>query len=1029
MHISRKFSVFISMLFIGAILFASLNGMLSTPVVKADPYKVYVAFVWHLHQPVLRTNLDSIDLCYEMIPKIYLNHTSVKATINLQGMLIDQLAEIRPSVLDLYRNLSDTGQIELLASGHYHPILPLLSGILREKQIAKDIATVEKYFDVTPKGIWFPECGFSMDLIPSLNNFSLEYGVIEQGGLTGVSMPRQIQPHNITYQGGFTVFPRDNGISGTVAFGNTNPELRARDVINQILTRNQSLVSAGLNNSIIVVAGDGEVVGEHWLGGIQFLESLLTRLEQVTNNTNLETITLGEYYDAYGPYGTLSYIPPSTWAASPPRNFDWWNSTIVDLHSQDRDNHAMNEIIEAEGLGENLTTAWEYLMKSEESGMRYQGLGNLEASSGQRGMIYTHIIMAEGEAEQFTDGLNITEAPSRVKAYQKVVILENEYLKIYVAPYKGGRIIELDSKVTNSNLVNTYQYSSTVSQDYRNALTDGIYEMSPTTLAFVSYGYEINKSADSVSLKLNYTIRSGAYNGLQIEKTLTLRSNSPNLEISFNLKNTAQANLTFHFTSEWCLTPGGYLDGEDRITFREGGDVWQTAGLEPEDVYGEFPWVEVEDQDATHWWDAQRSNKQEYAVLFLDGQVNQLHVETPSDTYPGNVIKLIYNATTLRPGETHLIVQNLTTGWGNHTAFDPTPVKKRGPRTIVEIDGDLSDWSGIQSFSIDDLEDSADSSTDILKVNITNDAYYLYFGLTLKGNIEVTIGQDDRFFGILTNGGSMAKSLATLTRSFFPNATIGTSNLGFPARMYFGWWNGYLQNFNKFTVSSGKWTHNINYGQAGYTLVGAKNNTMEIAVPLYENGLMCASTSEALNLTIVSGTGVSGTEDWHDLDVVPAQPSSINYSLIPAVARTMSVTLTLWVLKGPSNSTKIQIKEMTGETVLNVTVAVKGEASSWFTVVPSNVTIQPNETVNITLTVEVPADVAVGTYYGAIIVSEEEGLYEQLPFSVIVEPGAVTIVIVPEYDIYGSILAMIISVCVAITLSHKGMRHFKLKTK
>ncbi len=1028
MHASRRLKT----LFIGALLtLAALTGVLLIQGVGIrSTEKVYVTFVWHLHQPVLRTNLDSIDLCYEMIPKIYLNHTSVKATINLQGMLIEQLAEIRPSVLDLYRNLSDTGQIELLASGHYHPILPLLPDILREKQIAKQIATVEKYFNVTPKGIWFPECGFSMNLIPLLNKYSLKYGVIEQEGLTGVTGVRQIQPHNITYGGGFTVFPRDHPISGTVAFGSTDPEQRATDVINQILIRNQSLVSAGLNNSIIVIAGDGEVVGEHWLGGIQFLESLLTKLEQVTNKTNIETITLHEYYDKFGPYGTRDYIPPSTWASGPPNNFDWWNGTIVDLHSQDRDNHAMNEIIEAEGLGENLTTAWEYLMASEESGTRYQGLGSLEASSGQRGMIYTHIIMAEGEAEQFTDGLNITEAPSRVKAYQKVVILENAYLKVYIAPYRGGRIIELDSKATNSNLVNTYQYSQTVSQDYRNALTDGLYELGSTDLAFKSYDYEINSTADSVSLKLNYTISSGLYSGLQIQKTLTLRSNSPNLEIYFNLTNTAEGNLTFHFTNEWCLTPGGYLDGEDKINFREGSDVWQTTGMQPEDIYGEFPWVEVEDQDLTHWWEAQRSNKQEYALIRLDGQVNQLHVEMPQDTYPGHVVKLIYKATTLKPSESHTIMQNFTTGLGNHTVFDPTPARRRGAVTTVELDGDLSDWSDLDYVFLYDPEDNTEAITDILNVTITNDAYYLYIGLILRGNIEATLGNDNRSIGIATSGGSKASGKPPLTYTMWPNTTIGTDDLGFGARLSFPWWNKGRQNICRwFSTTSGWWAEggfDRNYGDMGYQLIGMKNNTMEIAVPLYDDGLMCKSTYETINLTISAARGVSGApaEEWFDLDVVPEQPGFISYTLLPLVARAMNVTPTLPVLQGPINSTTLQIKELTGETVLNVTVDVKGEVSSWFTVEPSTLTVPANATENVTLTVEVPAGLAEGTYYGAIIVSEEEGTYVEILCRVIVTADAITIII-PEFDAYGIILTLMVSVCTAIAASKIARRHSK----
>ena len=96
------------------------------------------------------------DVCYLPANKIILSaiersNGAFKINFSLSGVLLDLLEKYRPDVLDSFRDLIDTGCVEILAETYYHSLSFLYSKKEFSRQIEKHSAVVEQLFDVKPQ--------------------------------------------------------------------------------------------------------------------------------------------------------------------------------------------------------------------------------------------------------------------------------------------------------------------------------------------------------------------------------------------------------------------------------------------------------------------------------------------------------------------------------------------------------------------------------------------------------------------------------------------------------------------------------------------------------------------------------------------------------------------------------------------------------------------------------------------------------------------------------------------------------------
>lgn len=95
------------------------------------------------------------------------------------------LERYNDNLINAFRNLQDSGSLELITCGATHGFFPLL-GVQREAiraQVAVAVNTHEHFFGRKPAGIWLPECGFNPGDDEILKEYGIKYFFIDSHGI------------------------------------------------------------------------------------------------------------------------------------------------------------------------------------------------------------------------------------------------------------------------------------------------------------------------------------------------------------------------------------------------------------------------------------------------------------------------------------------------------------------------------------------------------------------------------------------------------------------------------------------------------------------------------------------------------------------------------------------------------------------------------------------------------------------------------------------------------------------------------
>ena len=149
-----------------------------------DPIRV--VYLFHIYQPHWQTKEvleDNYNKYYLPLLQVLETHPNYKISLNISASLTEQLVrENKTDFFDKVKNLIRKGQIELVGSAAYHPVLPLIpeKEIIRQIKLNDEINS--KYFgsEWKRKGFFIPELAYSQEVSKIIKTLGFEWIAIDQ---------------------------------------------------------------------------------------------------------------------------------------------------------------------------------------------------------------------------------------------------------------------------------------------------------------------------------------------------------------------------------------------------------------------------------------------------------------------------------------------------------------------------------------------------------------------------------------------------------------------------------------------------------------------------------------------------------------------------------------------------------------------------------------------------------------------------------------------------------------------------------
>ena len=302
--------------------------------------EIEFALVLNLHQPSgnLEQLLDARDWqaseilwAIDRIPRSLWQYEDVgRVHLSLSGSLLEALAN--PDfqrrvygVVDcgsLLWYLQNTRIIEILGTGYYHPVLPLIRPADREEQLQRWRSIGGHLFGREQfPGFWPPELGFSIDLVPALCRHGYRYVIVDSehvAALTPMGWEElRYRPHLAQFGGEqIVVVVRDRELSNAQESG-----MDADWFISEVQARTQYCDFPAL----VTTATDGENGGwfRNTTPGSNFWSSFHADLMdkvRAGRAGGIRPTFISDYLERHGPHGWVT-VAPGAW------NTGWHHGT------------------------------------------------------------------------------------------------------------------------------------------------------------------------------------------------------------------------------------------------------------------------------------------------------------------------------------------------------------------------------------------------------------------------------------------------------------------------------------------------------------------------------------------------------------------------------------------------------------------------------------------------------------------------------------------------------------------------------
>ena len=302
------------------------------------------ALVLTLHQPpgnleqlldTQETEAKEILWAIDRIPRSLWQYEDLgRVHLSLSGTLLETLAnpDFQHRVYgivdcgSLLWYLQNTRIIEVLGTGYYHPVLPLIRPPDREEHLHR-WRTIAGYLLARDhlRGFWPPELGFSMDLVPALCRHRYRYVIVDSEHVAALTPMRweelRYRPHLAQFGGEqIVVVVRDRELSNALESG-MDPDW----FISEVKARTQYCDFPPL----VTTATNGENGGwfrnttpgsNFWSG---FHSGLMEKV-RAGRAGGIRPTFISDYLERHGPHGWVT-VEPGAW--NPGSGFVQWTGS------------------------------------------------------------------------------------------------------------------------------------------------------------------------------------------------------------------------------------------------------------------------------------------------------------------------------------------------------------------------------------------------------------------------------------------------------------------------------------------------------------------------------------------------------------------------------------------------------------------------------------------------------------------------------------------------------------------------------
>ena len=337
--------------------------------------KVFHALTLNFHQPP--GNLEHLLVTEEWAAKellwaidrmprsLWAYEGIAKVHLNLSGTLLETLSN--PAFQERVHGIVKCGELlwhlqnrrifEVLGSGYYHPVLPLIPAADREEHLVRWQGIAKHLFWRTDfQGFWPPEMGFSMELIPLLKKLGYRYVMVDSEYIEPVGHLRwdemRYRPHIARFEDAeIIVVVRDRELSDAQQSG-----MDAGWFMNEVHERTKHCDFPPL----VTTATDGDNGGwfrntnDHANFWNVCYRPLLDKVR--AGETEIEPTFIHEYLDLHGAHGEVK-VRTGAWNTGWHHGADflqWTGSdaqkqTLTRIHEVSAAFHAARAQLQAQG--------------------------------------------------------------------------------------------------------------------------------------------------------------------------------------------------------------------------------------------------------------------------------------------------------------------------------------------------------------------------------------------------------------------------------------------------------------------------------------------------------------------------------------------------------------------------------------------------------------------------------------------------------------------------------------------------------